>query len=138
VAVKVRQNDGPLEPITWPTGEEVAVRRPNIYASKFWTKTVAPAFAKNDSEAALDGMAQFVAMICPSKTVEQVMEECDENFLVLVCGYAREQLEAATEMVAGILGKSVAGMEAPASAPPTMSGTSPAESPAPTGVPCGT
>jgi hypothetical protein len=138
MAVVVRKNDGPLEPIRWPTGEEVAVRRPNIYASKFWLKTVAPAFAKQDSEAALDGMVQFVNMVCPSKSVEQIMEECDESFLILVCGYAREALEAAAEMLAEVLGKSVAGTADPASAPPTPSGTSPAASPAPLGAPCGT
>jgi hypothetical protein len=130
MAVKVREHDGPLEPITWPTGEDVAVKRPNIYASKFWTK--------GDSEAALDGMVQFVSMICPGKSVDQIMEECDENFLILVCGYARENLEAAMEALGVMLGKSVAGTAVPASAPPTTSGTSPVVSPAPTGVPCGT
>ncbi len=139
MAVSVRQNDGPLEPIRWPTGEEVAVRRPNIYAAKFWNQHVAPAFAAQDNEAALDGMVKFAAMVCPSKTAEQVMEECDENFLLLVCAYSREFLEAAQEAVGTILGKSAAEPTmAPASAPPTPSGISLAESPAPTAVPCGT
>lgn len=137
MAVKVREHDGPLEPITWPTGEVVEVRRPNIYAAKFWTKTVVPALQKEDTEAVLDGMVQFVAMIVPSKTADQIMEECDEAFLWLVCGYAREALEVAQEMMATFLGKSPAGT-APPSSPPTPSGTSPAALPAPTGVPCGT
>lgn len=137
MAVTVRQHDGPLEPVKWPTGEEVAVRRPNLYAAKFWNSTVLPALTSGNTDQGIDAMAQFVAMICPSKTVEQIMEECDEPFLFLVCGYAREQLEAAQEAMTGLLGKAMAGT-APASPPPMPSGSSPAESPAPTAVPCGT
>ena len=136
MAVHVRQQDGPLEPITWPTGEEVAVKRPNIYASKYWNSHVVPAMGK-DGEKFLDALVAFVAMICPAKSAEQIMEECDETFLILVCGYARENLEAAQETVAALLGKATA-EAAPASPPPTPSGTSPAGSPALTGAPCGT
>jgi hypothetical protein len=136
VAVHVRQNDGPLEPIVWPTGEEIAVKRPNIYASRFWNKTVAPAMEKADQEAATEGLVEFVNMICPSKTKEQIMEECDEQFLMLVCGYSRGALEQAQAFLGEVLGKSPAGTD-PASPPPMPSGTSPAELPAPTAVPCG-
>jgi hypothetical protein len=138
VAVKVRENEGPLEPITWPTGEVVDVKRPNIYASKFWNSDVVPAMAAGGGNNALDALVKFVAMICPSKTEEQIAQECDEPFLLLVCGYAREALEQAQEFVASLLGKSVGATVPPASVPETPSGTSPVGSPAPTAVPCGT
>jgi hypothetical protein len=137
MAIEVRENEGPLEPVTWPTGEEVVVRRPNIYAHRFWIKVAEPAMEKEDQEAALDALVEFTNMICPSKSKEQIMEECDVEFLMLVCGYSRGALKAAKEFVAGVMGKSPAGTD-PASPPPTMSGTSPVESLVLTAVPCGT
>lgn len=121
-----------LEPVLWPTGEEVAVRRPNVYAARVWDTEVI-----GKTENMRDGLVKFVAMVCPSKTAEQVAEECDDDFLWLVANYARERLEAAQQFLADIMGKAAAGT-APASPPPTSTGTSPVESPALTGVPCGT
>ena len=138
MAVEVRIGGGPLEPVTWPTGEEVAVRRPNLFAAKHWAQKVAPALGSGDETALIDALAEFVAKVCPSKTVEQISEECDLPFLMLVAGYSREQLEAAQEFVAAVLGKAPAGTApAPASPPPMSSGTSPAASAEPLAAPCG-
>jgi hypothetical protein len=104
-----------LEPVLWPTGEEVAVKRPNVYAAR----------------------VAYVAMICPSKTAEQIAEECDDEFLWLVANYSRERLEQAQAFLLELAGKALAGT-APDSPPPTSIGTSPVESPGPTAVPCGT
>jgi hypothetical protein len=130
VAVKLRPG-GKLEPVEWPTGEEVAVVRPNVYAAAFWdTEVVAK------PEQLREGLVKFVAMVVPGKTEQQVRDECDDDFLWLVANYSRERLEQAQAFLADLMGKSPAGT-APASPPPTNTGTSPAESPAPTGVPCG-
>jgi hypothetical protein len=125
VAVKLRQA-GPLEPVEWPTGEEVQVNRPNVYAAKLWDDEVV---GKPDN--IRDGLVRFVAMVCPSKTEDQVRSECDDDFLWLVANYSRERLQQAQAFLADLMGKSPAGTAAPASAPPTPTGTSPAESPAP-------
>jgi hypothetical protein len=136
MAVDLRPDGfGPLEPVTWPTGEVVPVTC-NLYASNFWNRKVMPALTSGSDDAA-DLMVQFVAMVCPSKTVEQIMEECDEAFLLIVSGYARRKLDAALELLGVVSGKSEAGT-APPSDPMTPSGTSPAVSPAPTAGPCGT
>jgi hypothetical protein len=121
-----------LEPVLWPTGEEVPVRRPNVYAARVWDTEVI-----GKTENMRDGLVKFVAMVCPSKTAEQVAEECDDDFLWLVSNYSRERLEAAQAFLAELMGKAVAGT-APDSPPPTSTGTSPVASPAPTAVPCGT
>jgi ABC-type glycerol-3-phosphate transport system substrate-binding protein len=132
VAVKLRQS-GPLEPVEWPTGEEVAVHRPNVYAAAFWDTEV---IAK--PEQMREGLVKFVAMVCPSKTEDAIRAECDDDFLWLVANYSRERLEQAQAFLSELLGKSPAGTAAaPASAPPMPTGTSPVESPAPTAVPCG-
>jgi hypothetical protein len=120
-----------LEPVIWPTGEHVEVRRPNVYAAKVWDTDVI-----GKPEGMRDGLVAFVAMVCPGKTAEQIAEECDDDFLWLVANYSRERLEAAQQFLADIMGKAVAGT-APASPPPTSTGTSPVASPAPTAVPCG-
>jgi hypothetical protein len=130
MAVKLRQS-GPLEPVEWPTGEEVAVNRPNVYAAAYWDTEVIP-----KPEQMREGLVTFVAMVCPSKTEDQIRQECDDDFLWLVANYSRERLEAAQEFLVGLMGKSPAGT-APASPPPMDTGTSPVESPAPTAVPCG-
>jgi ABC-type glycerol-3-phosphate transport system substrate-binding protein len=132
VAVKLRQS-GPLEPVEWPTGEEVAVHRPNVYAAAFWDTEV---IAK--PEQMREGLVRFVAMVCPSKAEDAIRAECDDDFLWLVANYSRERLEQAQAFLSELLGKSPAGTAAaPASAPPMPTGTSPVESPAPTAVPCG-
>jgi hypothetical protein len=125
VAIQLRPG-GPLEAVEWPTGEEVAVTRPNVYAAKFWDDEVV---AK--PEQMRDGLVRFVAMVCPSKTEDQIRAECDDDFLWLVANYSRERLGAAQEFLADIMGKSPAGTD-PASPPPMPTGTSPAASPAPT------
>jgi hypothetical protein len=130
VAVKLRPTSA-LEPVVWPTGEEVAVNRPNVYAAEVWDTEVV-----GKPEQARAGMVKFVAMICPSKTEEQVRTECDEEFLVLVASYSRDRLETAQAFLEELAGKSPAGA-APASAPPASTGTSSVESRAPPGAPCG-
>jgi hypothetical protein len=130
VAVKLRQA-GPLEPVEWPTGEEVAVKRPNVYAAQFWDEDVV-----KRPEQLRDGLVAFVAMVCPSKTVEQIREECDDDFLWLVANYSRGRLEQAQAFLADLLGKAGAGT-APPSAPATDTGTSSAASVVPSAVPCG-
>ena len=132
MAVHVRGDEGPLEPVKWPTGEDVAVKRPNLHAARFWNRNVTPALDKGDEDAAMEAMVKFVALCC-TKTEEQIWEECDTHFLMLFCGYVRGRLEAAQQFVTDLMGKSPAGT-APASAPPTSTGTSEAESPAPTAV----
>lgn len=121
----------PLEPVLWPTGEEVAVKRPNLFAAKVWDEECA---AK--PEQLREGLVRFVAMVCPSKTEDQIREECDEEFLWLVANYARERLDQARAFLEQAVGK-VPGATAPASPPPTDTGTSPDASPAPAGAPCG-
>jgi hypothetical protein len=130
MAVKLRQA-GPLEPVEWPTGEEVQVLRPNVYAAKFWDDEVA-----GKPEAIREGLVRFVAMVCPSKTEDAIRQECDDDFLWLVANYSRERLEQAQAFLAELLGKALAGT-APASPPPTPTGTSSVGSPAPSAVPCG-
>lgn len=95
---------GPLEPVQWPTtGEEVAIRRPNLYASEVWDAQVAVHFDNAEKSGELrDGLVAFVARICPSKTVEQIREECSEEFLWLVANYSRDRLEEATELLGAV------------------------------------
>jgi hypothetical protein len=128
----------PIQPINWPTGEEVEVRRPNTYIARFWYKDVQPAFASGDPVQVLDALVKYAAMICPSKTEDQIAQECDEEFLVLLWGYANKRLAQAEEFLGELEGKGRGATAATAPAPPTPSGTSPAELPALAGVPCGT
>ena len=130
MAVKLRPSSV-LEPVVWPTGEEVVVHRPNVYAAEVWDTDVV-----GKPEQIRLGLVKFVAMVCPSKTEEQVRAECDDDFLWLVANYARERLAVAQAFLEELAGKSPAGV-APASAPPASTGTSSVVSPAPTGAPCG-
>jgi hypothetical protein len=124
MAIKLRAG-GPLEPVEWPTGEEVAVNRPNVYAAKLWDDEVV-----GKPEGIRDGLVRFVAMVCPAKTEDQIRAECDDDFLWLVANYSRERLEQAQAFLLELLGKAGAGT-APPSAQPTPTGTLPAESPEP-------
>jgi hypothetical protein len=108
------------------------VLRPNVYAAAFWDNEVI-----TKPEQMREGLVKFVALVCPSKTEQQVRDECDDDFLWLVANYSRERLEQAQAVLADLTGKAPAGTAAPASAPPTSTGTSPAALPAPTAVPCG-
>jgi hypothetical protein len=130
VAVKLRPG-GKLEPVEWPTGEEVQVLRPNVYAAAFWDTEVI-----TKPEQMRDGLVRFVAMVVPAKTEQQIRDECDDDFLWLVANYSRERLEQAQAFLADLMGKSPAG-PAPASVPPTSTGSSPAGSPERTAAPCG-
>jgi hypothetical protein len=121
-----------LEPVIWPTGEHVEVRRPNVYAARVWDTDVV-----GKPDAMRDGLVAYVAMVCPSKTAEQIAEECDDEFLWLVANYSRDRLEQAQAFLLELAGKALAGT-APASPPPTSTGTSPVASLGPTAVPCGT
>jgi hypothetical protein len=55
-----------LEPIQWPTGEDVAVKRPNLYAAEVWDQ-VTDAMAKGDAKAIRESLVEFVAMVCPAR-----------------------------------------------------------------------
>lgn len=118
----------PLEPVQWPTGEDVGVRRPNLYAAEVWDRDVVGNDGNPDALRA--GLVKFVSMVCPSKSEEQIKEECSEDFLLLVAGYARDRLEQATQFLDELSGKAAGAVADPALPAPT--GTSPAESPAPT------
>jgi hypothetical protein len=114
-------------------GEDVAVKRPNLYAAEVWDQ-VTDAMAKGDAKAIRESLVEFVAMVCPSKTVEQIREECDDEYLFLVAGYANGRLNQARAFLEELAGK-VAG--ATASPPDAPTGTSPVESPALAALPCG-
>lgn len=123
----------PLEPIQWPTGEEVQVRRPNIYAAEVWDQ-VTDAMSAGDTKGIREALIAFAAMVCPSKTADQIREDCDEEYLFLLAGYARRRLDQARQFLEELSGKA-AGATASPQAEPT--GTSPAELPAVAGAPCG-
>lgn len=123
-----------LEPVLWPTGEEVAVKRPNTYAAEHWDTVVLKALEAGDSKGLRAGLVAFVAMVCPAKTEQQIRDECDDDFLWLVANYARERLEAARQWMEELAGKA-RGATAPV--PPAPTGTSPDGSVAPLAVPCG-
>lgn len=124
-----------LEPIQWPTGEDVPVKRPNVYGAEAWD-AVTDAMTKADTKAARDALVAFVALVVPSKTPDQLREECDDEFLLLVAGYSRGRLEQARAFLEELSGKA-AGATVPASPPSEPTGISPDVSPAPAGVPCG-
>ena len=123
-----------LEPVLWPTGEEVPVKRPNAYSAEYWDTVVIPAIEAGDPKAIRAGLVAFVAMVCPAKTEQQIRDECDDDFLWLAANYSRERLEAAQAFLVELAGKT---MGAAVPAPDAPTGTSPDGSPAPTGVPCG-
>lgn len=134
MGLKLRK-EGPLEAIEWPTGEDVAVKRPNTYAAAFWYRDVMPAMQGEDHMGAVEALVKYTAMICPGKTEDAIRAECDEEFLILVTGYANNRLKQAEAFLAALSGKAVAG--SPVQSPPSPSGLSPDVSPAPAGVPCG-
>ena len=123
-----------LEPIQWPTGEDVAVKRPNLYAAEVWD-TVTDAIAKADPKAIREALVAFVGMVCPGKDAEAIRQECDDEFLFLVSGYANGRLDQARAFLEELAGKTTGPTKAPVPDAPT--GTSLDESPAPAGVPCG-
>ena len=114
-----------LEPVEWPTGEDVVVKRPNTYAAEHWDAVVLPAMESQDTKAFIAALVSFVALVCPSKTEDQIRQECDEDFLWLVANYARDRMEVAQQFLAQAMGKAK-GATAPA--PPAPTGTSPAAS----------
>ncbi len=123
----------PLEPIQWPTGEDVPVRRPNLYAAEVWDR-VTEAIGQADTRAIREELVAFVAMICPSKTPEAIREECDDEYLFLVAGYANGRLDQARKFLEELAGKAAGATASPPSEP---TGTLAPESPAPAGAPCG-
>ena len=123
----------PLEPIQWPTGEDVAVKRPNLYAAEVWDR-VTDALSRADAKAVRAALVEFVAMLVPSKSPDQIREECDDEFLFLVAGYANGRLEQARAFLEELSGKAAGATASPPSEP---TGTSPAVSPALAGAPCG-
>ncbi len=123
-----------LEPVEWPTGEDVAVKRPNTYAAEHWDTVVVKAMGGGDSKTFIAALVAFVALVCPSKTEEQIRQECDEDFLWLVANYARDRMEAAQQFLAQAMGKAKGATDP---APPAPTGTSPAASAEPLAVPCG-
>ena len=123
----------PLEPVQWPTGEEVAVKRPNLYAAEVWDRVV-DAMGKADAQKVRAALVEFVAMICPSKSSSQIMDECDDEYLFLVAGYANGRLEQARAFLEELSGKAAGAAASPPSEP---TGTSPDVSPALAAAPCG-
>lgn len=120
----------PLEPILWPDGSEVAVRRPNTYAAETWDTEVAPHLEKGDSVAARRGLVKFVSMVVVGKSEDEIREQCDEAYLFLLAGYVNDRLQQAQAFVAELLGKTTA-EAVPASPPPAPTGPLPAASAAP-------
>ncbi len=119
-----------LEAILWPDGTEVQVRRPNTYAAEVWDIDVVPHMEKGDSVAARRGLVKFVAMVVQGKTEDEIREQCDETYLLLIAGYVNDRLEKAQSFVAELLGKTAA-EAVPASPPPEATGPLPAASAAP-------
>lgn len=122
-----------LEPIQWPTGEDVPVKRPNLYCAEVWD-VVMDTMKLGEPAKVRETLVKFVGMVCPSKSAEQIKEDCDDEYLLLVAGYANGRLDQARKFLEELSGKA-AGATASPQAEPT--GTSPAELPAVAGAPCG-
>jgi hypothetical protein len=82
-------------------------------------------------------LSPLVHELIPSKTVEELEEAMNGEAMMMVLHIAAGKAKEVQAYLEGLAGNAVAGT-APASSPPTPSGTSSPASPAPTAVPCGT
>lgn len=120
----------PLPPINWPGGGEVEVRD-----VKFSQQRMAKRIGAGELDP-WEYLPKLVASLVPSKSVEQIEDELDIDQMWVVVGYASKNAEVVKAYMEQQTKNAVAGTS-PASPPPTPTGASSDESPAPTAVPCG-
>jgi len=121
----------PLEPIEWPDGTDQPVK------NLTWDVQEMLADMGEGRTTPREAMPVIMPILLPGRSWEEIKAALDVETMQAIIAYASGRLEAAMSALEEVSGNGPAG-KAPASPPPTPEATSSVESPAPTGVPCGT